>query len=80
MYQGISAKNCSRGERRQSETRVHLQSLEQKMLSNKELLALFHNIKNKQHLLSLLVTYLYILKKCLSGKEKIRLLNTIGVP
>ena len=36
MYQGISAKNCSRDERRQSGTRVHLQSLQQKILSNKE--------------------------------------------
>ena len=80
MYQGISAKNCSRDERRQSGTRVHLQSLQQKMLSNKEWLAFFHHIKNKQHLLSLFVTYLYVLKKCLNRKEKIRLLNTIGVP
>ena len=29
---------------------MHLESLEQKMLSNKEWLAFFHNIKNKQHL------------------------------
>ena len=44
--------------RGQSETRVHLQSLEQKMMSNKERGAFYHKIKNKQHLLSLLVTYL----------------------
>ena len=50
VHQGISAKNCSRKERGQSETWVHLKSLEQKMLSNKEWLAFFHNIKNKQHL------------------------------
>ena len=29
---------------------MHLKGLEQKMLSNKEWLAFFHNIKNKQHL------------------------------
>ena len=57
-YRGISAKNCSRNERGQSETLVHLQSLDQKMLSNKEWLAFFYNIKNKQHLLNLFVTYL----------------------
>ena len=37
---------------------MNLQSLEQEMLSNKEWLAFFHNIKNKQHLLNLFVTYL----------------------
>ena len=37
---------------------MHLQSLEQKILSNKEWLAFFHNTKNKQHLLNLVVTYL----------------------
>ena len=58
VYRGISAKNCSRNERGQSETLVHLQSLDQKMLSNKEWLAFFHNIKNKQHLLNLFLTYL----------------------
>ena len=58
VYRGFSAKNCSREERRQYETRVQLQKLEQKMLSNKEWLALFYNIKNKQHILSLFVTYL----------------------
>ena len=31
VYRGISAKNCSREKRGQCETRVHLQSLEQKM-------------------------------------------------
>ena len=36
VYQGISSKNCSRDEREQSETRVHLQSL-----------TFFHSIKNK---------------------------------
>ena len=30
VYRRISAKNCSRDERGQSETRVHLQSLEQR--------------------------------------------------
>ena len=49
VYRGISAKNCSRKERGQSETWVHFKSLEQKMLSNKGWLAFFHNIKNKQH-------------------------------
>ena len=29
---------------------MHLKGLEQKMLANKEWLAFFHNIKNKQHL------------------------------
>ena len=43
----ISAKYSSRQEREQSETKVHLQKL-----------AFFHNIKNKQHLFSLFVTYL----------------------
>ena len=57
MYQGISAKNCSRDKRGQSETRVHLKSLEQKMLCNKEWLAFLHNTKIKQHL-NLLVNYL----------------------
>ena len=41
VYRGISAKNCSRDERGQSETRVHLQSLERKMQPNKEWLAFF---------------------------------------
>ena len=50
LHQGISAKNCSKKERGQSETWVHFKSLEQKMMSNKEWLAFFHNIKNKQHL------------------------------
>ena len=50
--------NCSRDERGQFETRVYLQSLEHKMLSKKEWLAFFHNIKMKQHLLNLFVTYL----------------------
>ena len=49
VYRGISAKDCSRKERGQSETFMHLKSLEQKMLSNKEWLAFFHSIKNKQH-------------------------------
>ena len=35
VYRGISAKNFPRDERGQSETRVHLQRLKQKMLSNK---------------------------------------------
>ena len=39
VYRGISAKNCSRDKRGQSETQAHLQSL-----------AIFHNIKNKEHL------------------------------
>ena len=39
VYRGIGAKNCSRDERGQYQTRVHLQSL-----------AFFHNIKNKQHI------------------------------
>ena len=47
MYRGISAKNCSKDERGQSETRVHLYSL-----------SFFNNIKNKQHLFSLFVNYL----------------------
>ena len=36
LYRGISAKNCSRDERGQFETQVHLQSLGQKMQLNKE--------------------------------------------
>ena len=36
MYQDMSAKNCPRDEGGQSETRVHLQSLEHNMLSDKE--------------------------------------------
>ena len=47
VYRGISAKNCSRDEKGQSETRVHLQSL-----------VFFHNIKDKEHLFSLFVTCL----------------------
>ena len=58
LYRGISAKNYSREERGQSEKWVRLESLEQKLLPNKEWLAFFHNIKNKQHLFSLFVTYL----------------------
>ena len=57
VYRGISAKNCSRDKRGESETQRHFQNLEQKMLSNKEWLAFFHNIKNKQHFLNLLVTH-----------------------
>ena len=37
---------------------MHLQSLEHKMLLKKEWLAFFHNIKMKQHLFNLFVTYL----------------------
>ena len=44
VYRGISAKNCSRDERGQFETRMHLQSLEQKMQLNKEWSAFFYNI------------------------------------
>ena len=47
VYQGISAKNCSKDERRPSETRVPFQSL-----------AFFHNIKNKKHLFRSFLTYL----------------------
>ena len=36
LYLGISAKNCSKEERGQSETCVRLESLEQKLLPNKE--------------------------------------------
>ena len=41
LYRGISAKNCSREERGQSETWVRLESLEQKLLPNKEWLPFF---------------------------------------
>ena len=41
VYRGFSAKKSSRDERGQSETRVHLQSLGQKMQPNKEWLAFF---------------------------------------
>ena len=58
VYRGFSAKNFSREKRRQSETRVHLQSLEQKIQPNKEWLAFFPWHKNKQHLFSLFETYL----------------------
>ena len=37
---------------------MYLQSLEEKMQPNKERSTFFHNIKNKQHLLNLFVTYL----------------------
>ena len=37
---------------------MHLQSVEEKMLHNKEWLAFFHNIENKQDLLNLFVSYL----------------------
>ena len=47
VHRDISPKNCSRDKRRQFETRVHLQSL-----------TFFHDIKNKQYLFSLFVTYL----------------------
>ena len=59
VYRGINAESCYRDKRGQSETGLHLQSLEQKTLSNKEWLAYFHNIKNQQQLFfSQLVTYL----------------------
>ena len=58
LYRDVSAKNYSREERGQSETWVRLESLEHKLLPNKEWLAFFHNIKNKQHLFSLFVTFL----------------------
>ena len=58
VYWGISDKSCTTDERGHSETRVHLQSLEYKMLFNKEWLSFVHNIKNKQHLFSLFLTYL----------------------
>ena len=47
VHRDISPKNYSRDKRGQSEIRVHLQSL-----------TFFHDIKNKQHLFSLFVTYL----------------------
>ena len=50
VHRGINAKSCSWKERGQSETWVHLKCLEEKMMSNKEWLAFFHKIKNKQHL------------------------------
>ena len=37
---------------------MHLQSVEEKMLYNKEWLAFCHNIENKQDLLNLFVSYL----------------------
>ena len=37
---------------------MHSQSLEQKILYNKEWLAFFHDIENKQDLLNLFVSYL----------------------
>ena len=52
---------------------MNLQSLEQEMLSNKEWLAFFHNIKNKQHLLNLFVTYL-----CADDFAKSSLLPTLA--
>ena len=59
VYRGISVKNFSIDKRGQSDTQVHLQILERKMLFNEEWLAFFRNIKNKQHILNLFVTYLY---------------------
>ena len=41
VYRGISAKNFYRDKRGQSETGLHLQSLEQKMLSNKKMVRIF---------------------------------------
>ena len=58
VYSGNSARNCCRDEKEQSETWAHLQSIEHKILSNKEWLAFFHNIKMKQNLIILFVTYL----------------------
>ena len=58
MPRGISIKYYSREGRGQSETQVHLQKLEEKILSKKEWLVFFHNIKNRQRLFSLFVTYL----------------------
>ena len=37
---------------------MYLQSVEEKMLHNKEWLAFFHNIENRQDLLNLFVSYL----------------------
>ena len=58
VYGGISAKNCYRNKRGQSETQTHLQILEQKMLPNEVWLAFSHNIESKQHLFILFLTYL----------------------
>ena len=58
VYRGISAKNCTKHERGHSETRVHLQSLEQEMLFNKEWLTFLHNIKDNKYLFILFLTYL----------------------
>ena len=58
MYRGISAKNCTKDKRGHSETRVHLQSLEQEMLFNKEWLTFLHNIKDNKYLFTLFLTYL----------------------
>ena len=59
VYQGISTKNCSRDDKEENLRQECIcKVLEQKMLSNKEWLAFFRNIKIKQHLLSLYETYL----------------------
>ena len=56
-----------------TETRVNFQSLEKKMLSSKEWLAFFHNIKSKQHLLNLFVT-----SRCADDFIKSSLLPTLA--
>ena len=58
VYRGFSANNCTKNERGHSETRVHLQSLEQEMLFNKEWLTFLHNIKDNKYLFPLFLTYL----------------------
>ena len=58
VYGGISANNCTKNERGHSETRVHLRTLEQEMLFNKEWLTFIHNIKDNQYLFTLFLTFL----------------------
>ena len=59
VHRGISARNCSRDKRGQSETRVDMFVSEQKMLPYKVWLAISHNFKYKQHLVSLFATSLF---------------------
>ena len=58
IYRSVSAKNGTRGNRGEESRRVTLTGIEQNMLSGKEWLEFFHNIENKEDLISLFATYL----------------------
>ena len=57
-YRQLSAKNGTRISRGEESRKVHFTGMEQNMLQGKEWMDIFHNISNKQDLISLFTSYL----------------------